>query len=137
MAATQTIINRALRLLGMLDANESPEAVDTQTALEALNAMMARWEADGIPLGWAPVLAASEALPAPVEAEEAIAYNLAVRLRPEYGVALAPDVLQMAQMGLSRLLADVGANDYARIVYDLPEGEFARLGSFGAFERGY
>jgi hypothetical protein len=137
MAATQTIINRALRLLGMLDPNESPEAVDTQTALEALNAMMARWEADGVSVGWTPVAAASDDLPAPVEAEEAIAYNLAVRLRPEYGVQLAPDVIATAQNGLSRLLADIGANTYARLAYDLPVGEFAWVNSQRAFERGF
>jgi len=136
MAAVQTIINRSLRLLKMLDPNESPTAVDTNTAIEALNAMMVRWEADGVSLGWSAVSAGSDVLPAPEEAEEAIAYNLAVRLRPEYGAPLEQDVYAQAQEGLGRLLADVAANDYARLSYDLPYGEY-RGSSKIAFERGY
>lgn len=137
MAAVQTIINRALRLLGMLDANESPEAVDTQTAIEALNAMMVRWEADGLSVGWSPVDAGSDTLPAPVEAEEAIAFNLAVKLRPEYGVTLAPDVVEYARQGLARVQADVYALDYSRLTLDLPDGEMQRTSSLQSFERGF
>lgn len=137
MAQVQTIINRALRLLGTLDANESPEAVDTQTAIEALNAMMIRWEADGISLGWSPVSAGSDTLPAPVEAEEAIAFNLAVKLRPEYGVTLAPDVVEFARQGLARVQADVYALDYSRLTLDLPDGEMQYTSSLQSFERGF
>ena len=137
MAQVQTIVNRALRLLGMLDANESPEAVDTQTAIEALNALLVRWEADGVSLGWSAVASGSDTLPAPPEAEMAIAYNLAVVLRPEYGVQLAPDVIGMARDGLSRLLADVHSVDYSRLTLDLPDGEQQRTSSLQAFERGF
>ena len=137
MAQVQTIVNRALRLLGMLDANESPEAVDTQTAIEALNALMVRWEADGVALGWSAVSSGSETLPAPPEAEMPIAYNLAVVLRPEYGVQIAPDVIAMARDGLGRLLADVHSVDYSRLTLDLPEGETQRTSSLQAFERGF
>lgn len=121
----------------MLDANESPEAVDTQTAIEALNALMVRWEADGVSLGWSAVASGSDTLPAPPEAEMPIAYNLAVVLRPEYGVQLAPDVIAMARDGLSRLLADVHSVDYARLDLDLPQGEQQRTSSLQAFERGF
>lgn len=137
MAQVQTIVNRSLRLLGMLDANESPEAVDTQTAIEALNALMVRWEADGVALGWSAVSSGSDTLPAPPEAEMPIAYNLAVVLRPEYGVALAPDVIAMARDGLSRLLADVHNVGYARLDLELPQGESQRTNSLQAFERGF
>ena len=137
MAQVQTIVNRALRLLGMLDANESPEAVDTQTAIEALNALMVRWEADGVSLGWSAVSSGSETLPAPPEAEMCIAYNLAVVLRPEYGVQIAPDVIAMARDGLSRLLADVHSVDYSRLTLDLPDGDTQRTSSLQAFERGF
>lgn len=137
MAQVQTIVNRALRLLGMLDANESPEAVDTQTAIEALNALMVRWEADGVSLGWSAVASGSDTLPAPPEAEMPIAYNLAVVLRPEYGVALAPDVIALARDGLSRLLADGHALDYSRLTLDLPDGNAQAMGSLQSFERGF
>lgn len=137
MAVVQTIINRALRILGVLDANESPEAVDTQTAIEALNALMVRWEADGVSVGWSPVAAGSDTLPAPPEAEAAIAYNLAVTLRPEYGKQLAPDVIAMAQNGFARLYADVYSVDYSRMDLELPASSATFNGSQQAFERGF
>jgi P22 tail accessory factor len=135
MAVVQTIINRALRILGVLDANESPQAVDTQTAIEALNAMATRWEADGVSIGWVPVSAGSDTLPAPEEAQAALAYNLAVTLRPEYGRPLAPDVIAMAQEGFARLYADVYSNDYAIMDLELPTSN--GVDSQRAFERGF
>lgn len=137
MSQVQPIVNRALRILGVLDANETPPAVDTQTAIVALNALMVRWEADGVSLGWAAVDSGSDTLPAPPEAEEAIAYNLALRLRAEYGVALAPDVVEFAREGMGRLLADVYAVDYARLTLDLPDGNAFSGSSLQAFERGF
>ena len=110
--------------------------MDTQTAIVALNALMVRWEADGLSVGWVPVDSGSDTLPAPPEAEEAIAYNLALRLRPEYGVALSADVIEMAREGMGRIQADVYAVDYSRLTLDLPEG-VNRLGSLQAFERGF
>lgn len=101
------IVSRALRLLGVVDAGEPLDANDAATAIAALNAMMRRWEASGISLGWSDVKQGSEDLPAPPEAEEAITYNLAVRLRPEYRVAIEPDVIQLASDGLALLRRDV------------------------------
>ena len=43
MATAQTIINRALRLIGKLAAGETAESEDTADALTALNAMLDAW----------------------------------------------------------------------------------------------
>ena len=40
------------------------------------------------------------------QALEPIEFNLAVRLRPEYGTTLDPDTLQMARKGLADLQRD-------------------------------
>ncbi|ASL01762.1 hypothetical protein XcvCFBP7113P_16700 [Xanthomonas citri pv. vignicola] len=90
-----------------MDSNEAPEAEDFETARIALNGMMRRWEANGLALGWQSVETPAETLPAPPEAEQAIAYNLALMLRPEYGANLEPDVVQTANDGLAELRRDM------------------------------
>lgn len=129
MAKVGKTITRALRILRVVDATETPEAEDAQTALEALNAMMMRWEADGNSVGWSPVESLDEELPAPFEAEDAIVFNLAIVLRPEYGLPLDQDVYIMAERGLSAIRRDVAvANpstfDNCRGGYDIRSDTF-------------
>lgn len=71
--------------------------------------MMNRWEADGISLGWSDVTDGANTLPAPVEADDAIAYNLAVKIAPEYGVMLSQLVGIGATDGYNAVLRDVWA----------------------------
>ncbi|WP_372362904.1 packaged DNA stabilization gp4 family protein [Xanthomonas sp. NCPPB 1325] len=107
MTTVAQIVARSLRLLRVVDSNEAPEAEDFETARIALNGMMRRWEANGLALGWQSVENPAETLPAPPEAEQAIAYNLAMMLRPEYGANLEPDVVQTANDGLAELRRDM------------------------------
>ncbi len=107
MAKVERIVTRALRVLRVVDATETPEAEDMASGIDALNDMMARWEADGVSLGWAPVEGPADELPAPTEAEEAIRLNLAIALRPEYGFELGQDVYMRAEAGLAALRRDV------------------------------
>lgn len=123
MTAVATIIRDALEILRVVDANEAPEAEDAETAIRALNTMMRTWEVDGLSLGWSDVSSPADILPAPPEAEEPITYHLAIRLRPRYGAALEPDVVQIATAGMSMLRAQMALNSYARLSYpDLPAG---------------
>lgn len=46
MATAQTVINRALRLIGALDPEESPTTNETANALEALNGLIDSWRND-------------------------------------------------------------------------------------------
>jgi hypothetical protein len=115
-------IFRALRLL--VQGGTFPDAFTVPGALLALNAMLQRWEANGLALGWSPVAAIADDLPAPPEADEAISTNLAVRLQPEYGAQLSPVVMGLAEGGLAALRRDVKvANpmclDRARGGYDI------------------
>ena len=48
MATATQISTRALRRLGVFDALESPSAMDVAAATEALTAMIASWEAEGL-----------------------------------------------------------------------------------------
>ncbi|KAF1698357.1 hypothetical protein CSC62_05465 [Pseudoxanthomonas jiangsuensis] len=109
MAKVQEIVARALRLIQVQDARQPVKAVDMQTGISAMNAMIGRWEANGLSLGWAPVANPSDDMPCPPEAEEAIAANLAITLAPEYGTDVSPVVAAMAARGMSDLRADVKA----------------------------
>lgn len=107
MAKVESIVGRALRLIGVVDPRQPIQPVDMQTGIAALNAMLRRWEANGLTLGWSDVSAPDEVMPCPAEAEEAIATNLALTLVPEYGEAPPPVVVAMAARGLQDLRCDV------------------------------
>lgn len=106
MAQVQDIVRDALSHLGVVDANNPVREIDMRDGIRALNLMVRRWEANGMAMGWSDVAEPTDPLPAPAEAEEALGYNLAVRLRPRYGVALAPDVIAMAEQGMQQLRRD-------------------------------
>lgn len=134
MSTVADIVRTALLHLRVQPARQPVKAQDMADGIAALNAMMIRWEADGVALGWHAVSNPSEDLPVPVEAEEAVGYNLALRLRARYGVDIDPDVVKFAEDGLAALLRDIASRDAARLSYDLPVAESAR--PYGDFYSG-
>lgn len=123
MSKVSVVIRDALGHLRVLDANEPVEAEDAAEAIRALNLMMRRWEANSIALGWSDVSSPDDDLPAPPEAEEAIGYNLALRLRARYGATLDQDVIDAARDGKAALMGDLALSDGFRLSYDLPRAE--------------
>lgn len=135
MTAVAVIIQDALGLLRVCSATEAPEAEDAQTAIRALNAMMAAWAVDGWDLGWVDVRDPADPMPTGDWADEAITYNLAMRLRARYGVSLEQDVIALAGAGMATVSAWVARKDEAdnepRVRYDdLPAGVLGRRGDF-------
>jgi hypothetical protein len=129
MTQALDVIRDALGYLRVVDANAPIDANDASDALRQLNMMLIGWEADGVPLGWSAATTLDSALTSPPEADEAIGYNLAVRLRPRYGTTADPDVQGMAVASLAQLRALVASVDYARCSYpDLPRGNAQRYG---------
>ena len=120
MSAVGDVVRTALLHLRVIPATQPIKAVVMRDGIDALNQMMVRWEADGVALGWHTVADAGDTLPVPPEAEEAVGYNLALRLRARYGVDLDPDVIEFARDGLARLMADIASRDASRLSYDLP-----------------
>lgn len=116
----ENLVTRALRLIQVIDPLQSVKAADMETAIVALNGMMARIEADGIALGWSPVANPSDDLPLPDEATQAIAYNLAVTISPEYGVTPLPVVQGMAITGMADLMRDVAVATPIRPILSVP-----------------
>jgi 23S rRNA A2030 N6-methylase RlmJ len=106
MTTVAKIVGRALRLIQVIDPSQPVRDPDMETGIDALNAMMQRWEADLLSLGWLPVTTPSQTIPIPMEAEQAVAYCLAVVLSPEYGVTPTQTVMQMATSGMNDLLRD-------------------------------
>ena len=106
MTTVAKLVARSLRLIQVIDPSQDVRDRDMGTAIEALNAMLQRWEADLLSLGWSPVSSPEDTLPLPVEAEQAVAYCLAVVLAPEYGVTPLPAVTQLANSGMNDLLRD-------------------------------
>lgn len=106
MTTVAKLVARSLRLIQVIDAVQPAKPQDMETAIEALNGMMVRLEADGIAQGWSPVANPSDELPLPDEAETPIAYLLAKQLAPEFGVMPSLLVLEGAAQGESALLRD-------------------------------
>lgn len=103
MATAQTIINRALRLCRVLDSNIAATANECQDALEVLNAMLAEWHEAGVGLPDYSMASLSTALGSDSADSDAVAYQLAIRLAPEYGKELTPLTLGMAESSMARL----------------------------------
>ena len=131
MAQVESIIRDALGHLGVIDADAAVTEIDMRDAIRALNLMARAWEANGLTMGWSDVAAGTDTLPAPPEAEEALGYNLAVRLRARYRVVLEGDVIALARDGLATLSAQVVNATFEELSYpDLPSGEGRRSGNW-------
>lgn len=136
MTQALSIIRDALQHLRVADANTALDENDAADALRALNQMMRTWEVEGVSLGWQDVAEASDDMPTPPEADEAIGYGLAIRLAPRFGVQPDAVTVQMAAQGLGTLRAFVASNLYARCSYDdLPIGNAQRVG--GGWRAGF
>ena len=104
MATTAlSIIKRALRLARVIDAHTAPDANDAADALETLNAMLAEWHEAEIGLPDYSLATLDTELASDAADREAIAYQLAARLAPEYGVSLSTETAAVATGTMQRL----------------------------------
>lgn len=121
MTKVADIVADTMKILRKLDPNEAPDAADARDCVRGLNLMMRNWEVEGLSVGWQDVAEVTDDLPAPPEAEEAIAFNLALRMRSRFGARLDQDVIIIAVDTLAILRAQVASNEYNRLSYpDLP-----------------
>lgn len=97
------IIKRALRLARVIDAHTALEASDAADALATLNAMLAEWHEAEIGLPDYSFASLTDELASDAADREAIAYQLAARLAPEYGVDLSGMVAQVAEGTMARV----------------------------------
>lgn len=92
MALALQSIKRAYRLLTVIDPDEDLTATQSAIGVEVLNDMLNQWQADGLAIGFTPLVSITDTLTVPADTLEAIAQNLACKLAPEFGVAI-PDWL--------------------------------------------
>lgn len=123
MTAVSVVINRALRICKIIDIHDATPAVWTANAITALNQLVNRWEANGLALGWSDVTAPDDTLPAPVEAEEPIVYQLALRLNGESAGQMSDDDKGHAKTLLAELRRDRLTEMPLKLASDLPCSE--------------
>ena len=121
MSKVQDITNRALRLLSVIDPTETVDAQQSENAIFAMNAMCRRWEANGMAMGWNDVANPSDDIPSPPESEECLAYNLAVRLAPEYGIQPSAAIVALAAGSLKTMQRDRMQEMPLRQTLDVPD----------------
>lgn len=90
------LITDALRLLNVIDENESPSAEQGVKGLRTLNQMMAQWARDGIRLGWYPQTDLQGTAPIETADERGVTFNLAVEYAAFYGIEPAGKVTEIA-----------------------------------------
>lgn len=100
------IVKSAMQKIRVADSNTAPEPSMVADAIACLNRMVMRWQADGTQLGFSPVDGPDEVISIPIEAEQAVIYNLALDIGSEYGVAPTQDVVNFAQSYMRDILRD-------------------------------
>lgn len=103
MATANQIIGRALRLIKVVAAGETVEASIAADALAVLNAMLAEWHEAGIGLPDYSFTDLTDTLASDAADHEAISYQLALRLAPEFEGEPSMAVAAMAQQTFFRL----------------------------------
>lgn len=106
MTLVSSVVTAALRKIRVVDATTIPEPQQMTQGIDAMNRMVMRWQASGTELGYLPASMPDETLPAPIEAENAIIYNLALELGMEYGKAPTSDVVNYARAYLGEIVRD-------------------------------
>lgn len=94
MATATQISTRALKRLSLVGAGETPAAADVSDMTDALNAMIASWEAEGL---------TGDVLPLDARFEKAVVAMLAVDQAETYGKTPGPILLRDASDGWEQI----------------------------------
>lgn len=107
MSTNQQTINNAMFHIGAVDSGNDATPEESADMLAALNKMMAMWAQQDKDLNFPPQDTLSDTLPAPLWAEEAIEYNLAIRGATLFSLPVTPDVAVMARESASFIAQQV------------------------------
>jgi hypothetical protein len=103
MATNLDIITSALRILNVINENEAPSSDLAAVGLEAMNDMLADWNADGIELGYFPQTVLAGISPLEDQDLRGVKYNLAVEIAGHIAAPVSEATAFVAEQGYSRL----------------------------------
>jgi hypothetical protein len=131
VTTNSTVINDALRLLGVIGEAETANGEQGVKALRALNQMLVRWDEDGIKLGYFEQSSTTDTCPIPAWAEQGVTSKLAQRLMADYPASVPPGwVLSDGENGFGTLLRkSVHESLKSSDMSHLPAGAAGRINS--------
>lgn len=103
MATNRDIITTALRIINIIDENQPATSELAAEGLEAMNDLLADWDADGIELGYFPQTNLSATSPLEDKDLRAIKYNLALEIAGRKNTAISPANIAIASVAKERL----------------------------------
>jgi hypothetical protein len=131
MATNREVVTNALRLLTVLDAEETAQNVDAMLALNELNSLMADYASQGADLGYPPQDSLSEDFPMDDQVKAQAEALLALRLHAHY-----PSATITPALGIRAERADATIFKLAVLqnleeadMRNIPLGEGARCGN--------
>jgi hypothetical protein len=125
MATATEIATRALKRIRRTDSHATPDATDLADAIDALTAMIAGWEGQGL---------SGDVLPLDARFEQAVVAMLAVRISEDFGVTAGPILLRDAAEGQRMLDASFIATPEATYDGGLLVGTYRYQPTFEAGE---
>ena len=99
----QQVADSALLNIMVAGSEASLEADDMADFMDAMNKWMAALVALGINLGYTNVTSASDTLTVPDGAIDGIISNMAIKMAPQYGGVVTPELRQDAKDGMNTL----------------------------------
>lgn len=96
MATNLDIITTAYRITGLLNENEAPSSELAAEGLEAMNDLLAAWDADGVELGYFPQTNLAATSPLKDSDLMGVKYSLAVVLAGRKNIPLSNETLAVA-----------------------------------------
>jgi hypothetical protein len=134
------LISASLRLIGAIAPGESPEASEASDALGTVNRMLDSWANEPLMLYWEDdvqvttlgSLTLNGTVSLPAGYEDAIIYNAAIRLAPEYGRSVTQEVALIANDSKAAIKRTNYRPNYLEIetpasfggVYNITTGEY-------------
>lgn len=136
------LVRQALKKLAVTGFDYEVDPSESESALVELESMMAEWDGQGIRVGYNLANSPEEANGADDSgvldfSRNAIIYNLALRVAPEYGKEPSPAVVSGAGQSISRLLTAIAYIPTVKYPRRMPRGSGNTLRDRGYRSRYY